>query len=430
MLQSARATLTRREMITRTALGLGVPMFVSRSALGFAGQPSANERVGIAAIGVGFRASLLLDQLPEAGRIVALCDCNLPRAEEYRKKRNGSWPILQNYRQLLDRKDIDAVIVATLDHQRILPCIHACQAGKDIYGEKPLTLYIREGRILVDAVRKHDRIFQVGSQQRSMTMNRVACQFIRNGGLGKIREVLAVNYPGPVPAPDKPLPTQPVPDGLDWSMWLNQAAWRDYNPQWMADIDYIDFCGGQMTNWGAHGIDQVQWALGTDDTAPIEMWPISPGLNGQVGMLYANGVKLNFVLDKGPMGGAVFIGDKGKIEVNRNKFASNPRSIAEELKKQVNEADEERKWSDNTALWQARWHEQNWLDSIRTRQKPVADVEIGHRSITVCHLANITRRLGRKLHWDPKSETFPGDAEANRLVNWPRRKEFELPSTL
>src|SRR6185436_2814771 len=137
------------------------------------------------AIGVGGRASLLLDQLPEGGQITALCDCNLPRAEAFKAKKEGSWPIHQDYRELLDRKDIDAVIVATGEFQRVLPCIHACQAEKDIYAEKPLTLYVREGRALVDAVRRHGRIFQVGTQQRSMAMNRVACELVRSGGLGK-----------------------------------------------------------------------------------------------------------------------------------------------------------------------------------------------------------------------------------------------------
>ena len=133
-------------------------------------------------------------------------------------------------------------------------------------------------------------------------------------------------------------------------------------------------------------------------------------------MRYANGVALHFMLDKGPMGGAIFICEKGKIEINRNKFTSNPADIAAELLKKVDEAEEERKWSDNLALWQARWHMQNWLDCIRTRKLPVADVEIGHRSISVCHLANITRFVGRKLRWDPAAERFPDDDEANRWV--------------
>ena len=133
---------------------------------------------------------MLLDQLPKDGRIVALSDCNIPRAEAFKAKRKGAWPVIQDYRKLLERKDIDAVIIATQEFQRVIPSIHACQAGKDIYAEKPLTLYVREGRVLVDIVRKYDRVFQVGSQQRSMAMNRIACDLVRSGGLGKIIEVL------------------------------------------------------------------------------------------------------------------------------------------------------------------------------------------------------------------------------------------------
>ena len=337
--------------------------------------------------------------------------------------------MFQDQHKLLERKDVDAVIVGTGDFQRVLPCIHACHASKDIYAEKPLTLYIHEGRMLVDAVRKHARVFQVGSQQRSMTMNRIACELIRSGGLGKILEVRAVNYPGPHDSPAEPFPEEPVPAGLDWDAWLNQAAWRPFNKRWMGWMQWRDFSGGTMTNWGAHGVDQAQWALGRDGTGPTEMRPLTPGPDGQVEMRYANGVPLRFVLETGhgPMGGAVFVCEKGKLEINRNKFASNPKEIALDLLKKVNAVEEEKKWSDQTALWQARWHIQDWLDCIQTRKQPVADVEIGHRSISICHLANITRQLGQRLQWDPAKEQFVGDDEANKLVNRARRKGYELP---
>ena len=193
---------------------LGAPLFVSRRALAAPGKPGANDRITVGAIGVGGRATLLLEQLPESAQIVALSDCNLPRAEAFKAKAGGDWPVYQDYRKILDRKDIDAVIVATGEFQRVVPCIHACQAGKDIYAEKPLTLYISEGRALVDAVRKHDRILQVGTQQRSMAMNRVACELVRSGGLGKVLEVRAINYAGPEASPAQLPAEQPVPAGL------------------------------------------------------------------------------------------------------------------------------------------------------------------------------------------------------------------------
>jgi predicted dehydrogenase len=433
--RSAQRRSNRRQFLGAAARSLAggalaAPLVIPRHVLGAPGKPGANDRITVGAIGVGNRARLLLDQLPETAQIVAVCDCNLPRAEDFKAKKKAKWTVYQDHRKLLDRKDIDAVIVATGEFQRVLPCIQACQAGKDIYAEKPLTLYIREGRALVNAARHYGRILQVGTQQRSMAMNRVACDLIRSGGLGKVLEVRAINYTGSAASPNPYPPGEHVPKGLDWNVWLNQAAWRPYNPSWLSWMQWRDFSGGEMTNWGAHGVDQIQWALGTDDTGPIEIKPLSSGSNGEVAMRYASGVPVNFVLrqDHGPMGGAVFVCEKGKLEINRNKFSSNPREIAANLLKQLDVPEEERKWSDKLALWQARWHMQNWLDCIRTRNRPVADVEIGHRSITVCHLANIARLAGRSLRWDPAREEFPDDKAANSYLERPRRHGFELPT--
>jgi predicted dehydrogenase len=415
---------------TKALAVCAAPLVIPRSALAAPGKPGANDRIAVGGIGVGGRGALLLEQLPESAEIVALADCNLPRAEAFKAKKNAAWPIYQDYRRLLERKDIDAVIVATGEFQRVVPCIHAAQAGKDIYAEKPLTLYVREGRALVDAARRHERVLQVGTQQRSMAMNRVACELVRTGGLGKVLKVRAINYSGAEASPAAGLPEMPVPEGLDWNLWLNQAAFRPFHPDWMGWMRWRDFAGGEMTNWGAHGVDQIQWALGMDDTGPVEIRPLSAGPNGQVAMRYANGVEVEFISEpgRGPMGGAVFTCEQGKIEINRNKFTSNPLDIAQELLKKLDVAEEERKWSDSLALWQARWHMQDWLDCIRSRQKPVADVEIGHRSVTVCHLANIARACGRKLRWDPKAEQFVGDDEATALLDRPRREGFELPT--
>ncbi len=419
------SVICRRSMIRQTAAGLMLPMLVPRSVLGGDGKPGANDTVGIGAIGVGNRARLLLEQLPESGRIVALSDCNLPRAESFKAEKKRDWAIYQDYREMLERKDIDAVIVATGEFQRVLPCIDACRASKDIYAEKPLTLSIREGRILVDAVRQHDRVLQVGTQQRSMAINRIACDLVRSGALGRVLEVRAVNYAAPEMSPKIPFPSEPVPKGLDWDRWLNQAEMRPFNNNWMSWMRWRDFSGGQMTNWGAHGVDQIQWALGMDGTGPVDLWSIE-GIAGGVGMRYANGVEVKFMLDQGPMGGAVFVCEKGKLEINRNKVTSNPPEIAIELLKQVDVGEEERKWSDELALWQARWHMQNWLDCIRSRDIPVADVEIGHRSVTVCHLANIAREIGGRLTWDPTVEEFVGNRHANQWIDRRRREGYRL----
>ncbi len=425
--------LHRRRFLAGTAVAAAaIPALGSRSvpaAPATAAKPAVGpaDTVRVGAIGVGGRASLLLEQLPEGATIVALCDVNVPRAWAFREKKGGDWPIYVDYRRILERSDIDAVIVGTGEFQRILPCIHACQAGKDVYAEKPLSLYVSEGRALVQSARKHGRVVQVGTQQRSMEINRLACKFVRDGGLGKLLEVRAVNYsnsnPGPSPFPA----AEPIPTGFDWNAWLNQAADRPYSGQWMGWMGWRDFAGGEMTNWGAHGVDQIQWALGRDDAGPVAVTPVTEGPNGQVVMTYADGLEVKFVLDKGPMGGAVFVGEKGKLEINRNKVTSNPPEIAAGILAAVDVAEEERKWSDELALWQARHHLQNWLDCIKTREKPVADVEIGHRSVTVCHLANIARAVGRPLRWDPAAERFLDDSAADSLLTRERRKGFELP---
>lgn len=423
-------SLSRRRFLAQSTAAIGLPLMIPRHVLAGPGKPGANEQVAIGIIGVGGRANMLLDQLPESGRLVALSDCNLPRPADYLERKKVKLPICQDHRKLLER-DVDAVIVATGEFQRVLPCIHACQAGKDIYAEKPLTLYVREGRTLVRAVRRYNRVFQVGTQQRSMAINRVACEFVRQGGLGKDLTVEGMNYPnGGIAA--AAFPKQPLPPGLDWNVWLNQAAMRPYNEQWMKWGQFREFAGGQTTNWGAHGIDQIQWALGMSESGPIEFWMLDGP--GQVAMRYANGVVVKLIRPfgtangkHGPWGGAVFIGSKGKLEINRNKITSNPKEIAAGLLARLDAAAEEKKWSDKTALWQARWHLQGWIDCIRTRQRPIANVEIGHRTITVCHLVNITRQLHRKLAWDPVKEDFVGDEEASRKLVRPRRKEFELP---
>jgi predicted dehydrogenase len=382
----------------------------------------ANDRVRVGVIGAGNRGNLLMDQLPEGAEIVAVGDCFRKRSEDSVAKRKATWRIYDDHRALLDQKDIDGVIVSTNDHARVLCAIHAVQAGKDVYAEKPLSIYVTEGRALVKAVRKYSRILQVGSQQRSMAMNRVACDFVKNGGLGRVRLVLGVNYTAPIKP--GPMPDEPVPDGFNWDMWLGQTAQRPYNPElfthWMR---YWDYSGGDMTNWGAHGIDQIQAALGMDRTGPVEFWPLRDAPEGSVAFRYATGTEVRLELPVGDLqGGAMFIGEKGRIEITRNALRTDPQNMIRELPP----AEEVEKWK--RAQWQAKYHMQNWLDCIRSRETPLADVEIGHRSISVCHIANLARQLNRKLHWDPESERFVNDAEANDRLSRAPRKGFEIPS--
>jgi hypothetical protein len=200
---------------------------------------------------------------------------------------------------------------------------------------------------------------------------------------------------------------------------------RPYNSKlhlsWMR---WWDYSGGEMTNWGAHGVDQIQAALGTDETGPVELWPLADGPKGSLGCRYANGATVRFVMPMGQLaGGAIFVGDKGRIEIWRNNFRTDPAEMIKELPA----AEEINKWKDEVAKWQAKYHMQNWLECMRTRSKPLADVEIGHRSVSVSHLLNITRQLNRKLRWDPAAERFEGDEEANGFLTRARRKGYELP---
>jgi predicted dehydrogenase len=366
-----------------------------------------------------------------------VADVDLRRAEEFATKH--SCRACRDYRELLDAPDVDAVIIATPDHWHVLPAIHACLAGKDIYLEKPLSLTIREGRLLVDAVRKCGRVLQTGSQRRSMQGHRWGCELVRNGVAGKIHTVIIANYPSPW---ECQFPTQAVPDKLDWDTWCGMTEPVGFhpdiyiqrsNPGW---ISLRPYSGGEMTGTGAHGFDQIQWALDMDHTGPVEISceggklepvvysqpePTSRGdvlmsRDHRVRMRYANGIEVRFE-DNGPAAGGEFVGDRGKIRIGNNEVASNPPELVQtppqDLKLRLPEVND---------------HMLDWLNAIKTRSRPIADVEIGHRSAVVCHLGNIVRWVGRPLRWDPESETFPGDDAANLLLDRPRRAGYELPS--
>ena len=419
-----RSRLVRRDFLAAAGAGLAAPLFVPARVLGRDGGPGANDAIRIGVIGCGNRARQLIEQIPPPGRVVALADCFLPRAAEAARLNDRSdWPIYQDYRQMLDREALDAVVVATPDHGRTLPSILAVQAGLDVYAEKPLTAYVREGRVLVDEVRRHRRILQVGSQQRSMEINRFCCDFVRQGRLGKVQKVLAVNYPGPRPMTGLPA-GEPIHDGDDWDAWCGPAPLRPFHSQlqfgWM---HWRENSGRQPTHWGGPGAAPIQGGPGRGHTGAPSLWPLADGPAGAVGMRYADGVEVRFQLpETGPMGGAVFVGSDAKMEINRNKFTTNPPDFVRDAPPpEVQHA-----WEGEG--WIARPHLQNWLDCLASRELPAADVEIGHRSVTVCPLLNITRELGRSLQWDPDAEQFVDDDEANSLLDRPRRPGYELPA--
>jgi predicted dehydrogenase len=411
-------------------------LFIPRHVLGFGNQTGANEQIVVGIIGMGVRGNQLILNVPASGRVAAICDADARKTAEAVSTHKAKWRIFQDYRELLEQKDLDAVFVAACDHHHVLASILACQAGKDVYCEKPLSLYVREGRALVTAARKHGRVVQTGTQQRTMEMNRFACEFVRDGGIGQIRAIECVNFKGPIPYPAEGLPAEPLPAEVDWELWQGQAPERPFNRKLFAHWtdnagnwwgNWRDYSNSQLTGMGSHAYDMVQYALGADESGPVEFWPVEKGPNASLHFRYANGVEVRLSFPdeeprRGPQLGAVFTGSACKIEINRNKFTTNPPDFIR------NPPDPRlaEKWEGDG--WVAKGHVDNWFDCIRTRARPNADVEIGHRTASLCQLLVITRQVGRRLKWDPQQELFRDDAEANSLLDRPRRKGWELPS--
>ncbi len=361
--------------------------------------------------------------------VVAVCDVDTTRRENskktiedyYAKEAGSNYKACdqhKDFRELIARKDIDAVCIAVPDHWHAIPVVAACEAGKDIYCEKPLSLTIYEARAMANAVRKHNRVFQTGSMQRSSREFHKACELVRNGRIGKVQVVL-VDVGGPSKWCD--LPEETLEPGLDWNMWLGPAPLRPYNsvlaprgvhkhfPNWR---NYREYSGGGMTDWGAHHFDIAQWGLGMDESGPVEIIPPEdPKAQKGVRYVYANGVEVIH----GGGGGVTFVGTEGRIFVNRGKFKAEPESIAEEPIPE-----------NGVHLYKSTNHQRDFLDCIRSRKRPICDVEVGCRSVTVCHLGNLAYWNHRKLRWDPAKERFIGDAEANTWLNPPKREPWKV----
>ena len=426
-------TLSRRSFLRRAAASVSVggvtyflpPFPKSRGE----DAPKASDQIRIASIGVGNQGKG--NTKAHGKNVVAVCEVDSNRLAEAVKlveSAGGKTPAAEtDYRKILDRKDVDAVVVTVPDHWHALITVDACHAGKDVYIEKPLTLFITEGRAIVEAARRNKRIVQTGSQQRSDERFRRACEYVRSGRLGKISEV-RVGIPGPnwiAKAQGKaPVADSAPPPELDFDRWLGPAPKRPFN---VNRVHYLfrffwDYSGGQVTNFGAHHLDITQWALGMDESGPVEVegtatyhkdgWFETPE-KCSITYRYANGVKV--VCANGEKGGCTFIGEKGRIFVDRGKIESTP---ADMLNEELKDTD--------VKLYASKSHHGNWLDCIRSRKLPICDAEIGHRSATVCHLGNIAIRTGRKIKWDPVREQIVGDQEANAMVSRPYREPWKL----
>jgi predicted dehydrogenase len=449
-----KTPIARRDLLKSSAAGLAAaailagcaqqqkaaaPAMTAEETPKETGTPAPSERVVVGSIGtgdLGRRHHLANCLLPNKRvQVAAVCDVDRDHRDEAAqivKRRTGKRVgVYEDYRSLLDRKDIDAVLIAVPDHWHVPVAMAAIEAGKDVYCEKPLTLTVNEGKSLVIAARRYGTVFQTGSQQRSDGRFRQACELVRNGKIGKILRVDTVLH---AVQSGNWTPVQTPPANLNWDFYLGQAPYADYHENFVHYQFrwFYDYSGGVMTDWGAHHNDIAQWALGMDGSGPVhvdgrkatfhEEGPHSVAGTFDVMYRYADGTELychtgdQSYPDGTKFGNGVkFTGEKGWIFVSRGEIkASDP----ELLKNKAG--------SLPIKLYKSDSHHDNWLDCIKSRERCICDVEIGHRSASVCHIGNISIRLGRPLEWDPAKEEFVGDEVANQMLSSPFRAPWYL----
>jgi myo-inositol 2-dehydrogenase/D-chiro-inositol 1-dehydrogenase len=436
--------LTRRQFLKSSAITAAAvtwPTIVPSAVLG-ANAPS--NRITFGCIGVGRMGLGDLREIMgfKQAQIIAVCDVDSKRTKHAQqlvddhytaRNQNGTFKgcaIYGDFRELVARKDIDAVSIVTPDHWHALPALAAAKAGKDIFLQKPLTLTIQEGRLLSDTVRRYGRIFQVGSQQRSESNFRFACELVRNGRVGKLQTVKVGFGTDPATGPQPPMP---IPENLDYEMWLGPAPWAAYTemrvhpqngygrPGWLRIADYG---AGMITGWGSHHNDIAQWGMGTEYTGPVEiegqaeypkdgLWDVHGAFS--IEYTYANGVKVTCTDTQKNKQGILFEGTKGWVYVKRGHIDAEPKSL---LTSTIN--------PDEIHLYKSNNHKGNFLECIKTRNETIAPVEAGHRSCTVCLLGEIAMQLGKKLKWDPEQEQFVKDDEANKMLSRPMSSPWHL----
>ncbi len=431
--------LNRRQFLksaTGFTAGAAVfPYIVSSSALGQGGSVAASNRIVMASIGVGSQGTgNMRGFLDKRGvQIVAVCDVDKAHRDGAKnivdeKYGNNDCKTYSDFREVIERTDIDALSLALPDHWHSIPVIMAARAGKDMYGEKPLARTINEGRAMVEAVHRYKRIWQTGSWQRSQRSFRHASELVINGRIGKVHKV-EVGLPTGGRTGNRPV--SPVPEGIDWDFWLGPAPWRPYmhlgrnGPHW--DWRWIlDYSGGQLTDWAGHHIDIAHWGLRLDYTGPVEIegkgvYPKDGIYNTPMAYKftckYANGLTMIVANDnQQPKGmGTAWYGEKGWIHVRRGALEASDDKILREVI-----------GPNETRLYVSRDHQQNFLDCVRSREQTVAPIEIGHRSISVGLLGEIAMLLGRKLRWNPEKEQFVNDEQANRMLSRPMRSPWHL----
>lgn len=451
----------RREFLRSSAVGVAAgvtaPYWICAAARG---EESKNDRPLVGAIGVGGRGLHIAQRAAQFGDIVAVCDADLGQAEKAKAALGGKAEIYQDYRRLLERKDIEVIVNGTPDHWHTAINIAACRSGKDLYAEKPLTLTIDEGKRLCRAVRETGRIVQVGTQQRSVPHFRTAVELVRGGAIGKLRLVSVIlpfwNTRG------GPFATKPVPAELDWDLYQGQAPWRQYCRErthftfrW-----FFEYAGGIITDWGQHHMDIAHWGMDVERSGPLTVegkayFPNEgrPGCDqcfnnpdrfvvkmtypGDIDLWYFVARDAKYLAEMGDLtpeqeaalfaglpddlkaeqrNGILFVGDKGRIFVNRG--GAYGKAVEEHC---ASHPAQEPPGFDDTLE-----HMRNFFDSVKSRQQPITDVEIAHRTITACHLGNIALRLKRKITWDAATEQIVGDDEANARQQREQRAPYAI----
>ncbi|MCP1382387.1 Gfo/Idh/MocA family protein [Runella salmonicolor] len=421
--------MNRRDFVGKAATALAGIMIVPRHVLGGTRPDGTkyiapSDIISLGFIGTGKQGRGLTNSFlsTNEARIVAMSEVYKAKAQLtidriktfYEKNpQSGTYseiPVYNDFRELLARKDVDAVVIATPDHWHAAMAVRAAEAGKDIYCEKPLALTVKEGRAMVNAARKYNRVFQTGSMQRSWPEFRQAAELIRNGYIGEIKSI-KVNV-GPPPKPYD-LPAETIPEGLDWSAWLGPNAAVPFNselaPPTSKDVfpnwrNYKEFGGGMVTDWGAHMFDIVQWALDMDNSGPVEVIAPDGKEHPFLTYRYENGIVMTH--EKWDWNNAIlFTGTEGELRVQRKKIETTPASLATRV---IAETEKHVYKSEN--------HYKDFFDAMRKRSKPICDVEIGHRTASVCNIGNIAYQLNRPLQWNPKKESFKNDKEANALL--------------
>lgn len=418
-------------MLAGAIAASSAPWFVPASALGKEDRPAPSNRRTMGIIGLGSMGMRnLLGFLQENDcQVTAVCDLDSTRRRDGVAATNKHYgdegcAAINDFRELIARLDIDLLCISVPDHWHSVVSIAGIRAGKHIYGEKPLALTIAEGRTMVNEVRRYGTVWQTGSWQRSTICFREACELVRNGRIGKVRRVEVGIGVGPTTTPQ---PVMPVPEGFDYEMWLGPAPWAPYtekrchwNFRWI-----LDYSGGQVTDWGAHHIDIAQWGMGTEDTGPVEvegsgvfpasLWDAATTYHFEC--RYANGIELVVASENELKNGIKFIGESGWVHVDRQRFTVSSPQI---LKDPIGPGE--------IHLYKSpmdrQGHRRNFLDCVRDRSTPAAEIGVAHRSIAIAHLGNIAMRLGRKITWDPATETIANDEAATRMLSRPMRGDW------